>query len=175
MPLSLFGGLGFAGLDKTIKSSYQRVVVFIVIGLVSAQAFANYEFYPSKCCVLVGNDDVAAMAWMADQLPVQARIGIASTELKVVAEDVVEGDVGADAGIWVTPLTDRVTILLPYDLEFDQQIALDMICQRGVEYIFVGELGQPFDITRLNSRPVWYRPLLSMPKIGVYEVTGCKL
>ncbi len=117
---------------------------------------------------------MAAMDWMANQLPVDARIGIASTALQVVADDVVEGDVGADAGIWVTPLIDRASILLPNDLDFDQQIALDMICQRGVEYIFVGELGQPFDITRLNSRPIWYRPLLSMPKTGVYEVTGCK-
>ena len=173
IPLSLLGGLGLAGLEKWMKSSYQRYVVLIGIGLILIHTFANYEFYPSNCCVIVGNNDLAAMAWMENQLPVDTRIGIASTALKVVAEDVVEGDVGTDAGVWVTPLTDRVTILLPNDLDFDQGPVLDMICQKKVQYIFIGEMGQPFDIARLNSRPIWYRPLLSMSRTRVYQVIGC--
>jgi hypothetical protein len=173
MPLSLLGGLGLAGLEKRISISYQRVAVLAGIGLVLIFAVARYEFFPSTCCVIVGNDDAAAMAWVANQLPVDARIGIASTDLKVVAADVVEGQAGADAGIWITPLTGRATITIPYGFEFDKQEILDLLCTNRIGYLFVGQLGQNFDETRLNSRPEWYRPLLSMPRTRVYEVIGC--
>jgi hypothetical protein len=173
MPLSLLGGLGLAGLKTRIRRLDGRTVSIICIGLVLFHAFASYDFYPFDCCVLVGNDDVAAMAWMEDQLPVDARIGIASTEIKVVAADVVEGYAGSDAGIWITPLMDRVTIPLPRDLDFDQQSSLEILCRRGISHLYVGELGQAFDIVKLNSRPLWHRHLLSMAKAGVYEVIGC--
>jgi hypothetical protein len=42
-----------------------------------------------------------------------------------------------------------------------------------IGYLFVGEAGQPFDTDKIKEHPEWYRPLLSMPKTGVYEVTGC--
>lgn len=173
MPLSLLGGLGLAGLEKMVKSPYQNYVVLMVIGLTSVYTLTRYEFYPSNCCVIVGSDDLAAMTWMEEQLPVNARIGVASRELKVVLDDVAEGDVGADAGVWVMPLTGRVSILLPNNLDFDQHTALDVICRKNVQYLFVGELGQTFDIARLTSRPTWYRPLLTMSGTRVYEVTGC--
>ncbi|HKJ39918.1 MAG TPA: hypothetical protein VJ972_14165, partial [Anaerolineales bacterium] len=173
MPLSLLGGLGLAGLERRIKNSYQRYVVFAGIGLILIHAIVNHEFYPWDCCVIVGNDDVAAMAWMENQLPVDARIGVASTELKVVAADIVEGYVGADAGIWVTPLIERPTFLLLVESEFDQPTMLDFLCEKKIEYLFVGELGQTFDIEKLDLRPAWYRPLLSMSGTRVYEVTGC--
>ena len=172
-PLSLLGGAGLAGLEKRIGYVYGRYVALLCIGLILFQTFANYEFYPSDCCVIVGNDDMAAMAWMENQLPVDSRIGISSMELKVVVMDIVEGYVGGDAGIWVTPLIDRATILLPYDLDFDKQVVLDILCSRGIDYLFAGELGHTFDNIKLNSRPEWYRPLLSFPKTRVYEIIGC--
>ncbi|HSG42441.1 MAG TPA: DUF6541 family protein [Anaerolineales bacterium] len=172
MPLSILGGLGLAGFEKRIKSLY-RSIVGIVIGWVLIYGIVNHDFSPAECCVIVGDDDVAAMAWMVDQLPVDARIGVASTALKVVVDDVVEGDVGADAGIWITPLIERRTYLLPHDSEFDQQPILDFLCAKRIDYLFVGELGQTFDVARLDLRPGWYRPLLSMPRTRVYEVIGC--
>jgi hypothetical protein len=173
MPLSLLGGLGLAGLEKWIKGSYRRYAILAGIALILVHGVINYEFYPSDCCVLVGNDDAVAMAWMDEQLAVGARVGIASTELRVLAADVAEGYVGTDAGIWVTPLTGRQTVALPHDVEFDRPGILDLLCTNGLGYLFVGELGQSFEITRLDSRPEWYRPLLSMQKTRVYEVSGC--
>ena len=173
MPLSLLGGLGLAGLEKMIKSPYQYYLALMVIVLTSIYTLTRYEFYPSTCCVIVGNNDLAAMAWVENQLPVNARVGIASRELKVVLDDVIEGDAGTDAGIWVTPLTGRAGILLPHNLGFDQPVTLDMICGKKVQFLFVGELGQTFDIAQLMSRPTWYRPLLTMSGTRVYEVTGC--
>jgi len=175
MPLSLLGGLGLAGLEKMIKSPYQNYVALIVVGLTLIYTLTRYEFYPSNCCVIVGNNDLAAMTWMDEQLPISARIGVVSRELKVVVDDVAEGDVGTDAGIWVMPLIGRVSILLPNNLDFDQQTALDVICQKNVQYLFVGELGQTFDIARLTLHPEWYRPLLLLQKTRVYEVIGCSI
>ena len=173
MPLSLLGALGLAGLERGIGHVYGGFATLLCVGLVLFHVIPSYEFYPSDCCAIVGNDDVAAIAWMEEQLPVDARIGISSTELKVIELDVSEGFVGTDAGIWITPLINRVTVLLPYDSDFDQQPALDVFCRRDIRYIFVGELGQSFDIAQFISRPAWYRPLLTMPRTGVYEVIGC--
>ena len=174
VPLSLLGGLGLASLEKRITSAFQRNAVLTGIGLILIYLLVNYEYYPSDCCVIVGNDDVAAIAWIENQLSVDARIGIASTELRVVAANVFEGDVGGDAGIWITPLIERRTVPLSYDSEFDQQEVLDLLCAKKIEYLFVGELGQTFDVERLGIRPTWYRPLLSISGTRVYEVVGCK-
>jgi hypothetical protein len=175
LPLSLLGGLGLAGLEKKLQGRFVwgRAAALLAVGIVAVNAFFTYDLYPSDCCVLVGNDDVIAMDWMADQLPVEARIGIASTTLKVMASESHEGDVGADAGIWITPLTGRTTVLVPSNLNFSERAAMDYLCRAGVSHLFVGEVGQVFDRGLLNSRPEWYRPLLSMPRTGVYEVMGC--
>jgi len=175
LPLSVLGGLGLAGLGENLQGRFVwgRVASLLAVGIVAFNSFFTYDLYPSDCCVIVGNDDVAAMDWVADQLPVDARIGIASTTLKVMISESHEGDVGADAGIWITPLTGRTTVLVPSNLDFSQRAAVDYLCRAGVSHLFVGEVGQVFDRGLLNSRPEWYRPLLSMPKTGVYEVTGC--
>ena len=176
MPLSMLGGLGLSGLEKKLQGQlvWSKFVGVFAIGVILVNAFFTHDLYPSDCCVIVGNDDVAAMDWMAKQLPVDARIGIASTELKVMTSDVSEGDIGIDAGIWVTPLTGRMTIPLPNDLEFGQQSTLEKICDLKINYLFVGEKGQPFGVEKIASHPERYKPLLSMPKTRVYEVIGCE-
>jgi len=175
MPLSVLGGLGLAGLiDKlSLRFIWGRYVGVILTGVVLVNAFFSYNLYPSDCCVIVGNDDVVALDWVANQLPVDARIGIASTELKVLSSDTSEGDVGADAGIWITPLTGLATFPLPYDSKFEEQSTLDVLCELEIDYLYVGEAGQPFDYGKITSRPEWYRPLLSMPGTWVYKVVGC--
>lgn len=175
LPLSMLGGLGLAGLTRKLQSRsvWGGVAGFLSIGILVVNAFLTYDLYPSDCCVIVGKDDVVAMDWMANQLPVEARIGIASTELKVMPYEASEGEVGADAGIWITPLTGRVTIPLTNDSDFAQQVTLERLCELKIEYLFVGEMGQPFDAGKLMSHPEWYKPLLSMPKTGIYEVIGC--
>jgi hypothetical protein len=110
---------------------------------------------------------------VANQLPVDARIGISSTELRVIASNASSGPIGTDAGIWITPLTGLETFPLPNDLDFHQQSILQRLCEMKIDYLFVGEVGQPFDRNRMIAMPEWYKPLLSMPKTGVYEITGC--
>jgi hypothetical protein len=174
MPLSFLGGLGLAGLEKSFQNTKFRTFIgLIASGLVLVNAVVTYDLYPSECCVLAGNDDVVAMDWMNDQLPMDARVGISATELKVMASDSFEGYVGGDAGIWISPLTNRVTIPLRYDTNFNEQATLDNLCQLGISQLYVGGLGQTFDNSQLNAQPAWYKILLSMPEVKVYQVVGC--
>lgn len=180
LPLSLLGGLGLAGLMQILSNSKIKFVSlsqytsFVIVGVTLIYSLARYDFHASDCCIIVGNDDVVATDWMDAHLPVDARIGIASTELKVMVTDATEGSAGSDAGVWITPLIDRVTIALPRDSDFSQQVTLDMLCQEQIGYLYVGELGQTFDEAKLSSHAEWYKPLLSMPKVKVYQVAGCK-
>ncbi|GAB4462471.1 MAG: hypothetical protein Kow0070_21510 [Anaerolineales bacterium] len=177
LPLSLLGGAGLAGLEKLLQRRllWRGAVVLLAAGTVVVCTVFDYEFYfyPSECCVIVGHDDVTAIAWTAAQLPLDARIGVSAMPLDVLPGAAPEGDVGTDAGIWITPLTGRVTLLFPFFADFSQRAVLDILCRDKISHLFVGERGRTFERSLLDSRPDWYRPLLSMPQTAVYEVTGC--
>jgi hypothetical protein len=180
LPLSLMGGLGLAGLEKFLHDKNVRLVScngfigLVVCGLVLTNAYFTYELYPATCCVLVGNDDVTAMDWIANQLPTDTRIGISATELKVLVSGTFEGYVGGDAGIWITPWINRRTIPLLYNTNFADQAIWNNLCQQDISHLYVGELGQNFDDSQLSAQPARYKVLLSMPKVKVYQVVGCR-
>jgi hypothetical protein len=175
LPLSLLGGLGLAGLGEFFqrRNIQPEFVGLIVITVVLINAFFTYDLYPSECCVLASHDDVAAMDWLNKQLTTDVRIGVSAVELNVLASDTFEGYVGGDAGIWILPLTNRSTIPLRYDTNFTEESALDNICQLGISHLYVGGLGQTFDNSQLSAQPEWYKVLLSMPEVKVYQVIGC--
>ena len=138
-----------------------------------ANAIANYNIYPANCCSIVGRDDLVAIDWMDKNLPPDARIAISSTELHVLDTAAPQGAAGGDAGAWITPLTDRVTIPLPYQSDFSQEAIFDTLCRWRTGYLFVGEAGASFNNGLITAYPDRYRILLSMPKAKVYQVTGC--
>jgi len=179
LPLSVMGGLGLAGLAKVISkiqigtfSLHQNAGIF-VIGLVGVHAFFTYNLYPSKCCVIVSKDDMLAITWIKNHLTREAHIGISGTELDVLTSESPEGIVGGDAGIWIMPLIGRATIPMLYSSDFGQPSVKEVLCQNGIDYLYVGEFGQSFDTRKLNEHPEWYSTILSMQQIKVYEVIGC--
>jgi len=184
LPLSLLGGLGLAGLAQHLQTKqakpgnanilWSKYIGVFFIGAVLINALFKYEVYPSGCCSIVGRDDLVALDWMDKNLPVDARILTASTELRVLATDSFQGSVGGDAGIWINPLTGRSTIPMPYFSDFSQQTTFDSLCKMGVTHIYVGETGLTFDDTKIAPHPDWYKILLSMPKVKVYQLIGCK-
>jgi len=94
-------------------------------------------------------------------------------ELRVLASDSFQGYVGGDAGIWITPLTDRHTIPILSHSDFGQQNILNSLCEMKASHLYVGETGQTFDDSQINIHPEWYKILLSMPKAKVYQIVGC--
>jgi hypothetical protein len=179
LPLSLLGGLGLAGFINVILQSrmkrflLHRYTGLFLIGLVGIHAFYTYNFYPAQCCMIAGQDDIQVIAWIKNHLPAEASIGISTTEMDVLISDSPEGLVGTDAGIWITPLIGRVVSPLFYSSDFGQQSVRDVLCQNGIDYLYVGALGQHFDTQKLNAHPEWYRTVLVLQKIRVYEVMGC--
>ena len=105
--------------------------------------------------------------------PSDARILVSAVDLIVLASGTAQGYLSGDAGAWITPLTDRVTVPRPYVSDFNQREVLDDLCKLDINYIYVGEKGQAFDASQLIAHPDWYKPLLSMPKAGVYQIIGC--
>ena len=183
LPLSIIGGLGLAGLEgyllnSKIKLSISPTIInkyisVLFMGFVLINAILQYDLYPSACCKIVGPDDLAAMDWMDKHLPPDARILISAVELRVLASDSFQGYVGGDAGIWITPLTDRPTIPFLNYSDFGQQITLNTLCDMNADYLYIGEIGQTFDDAQISIHPEWYKSLLSMPKAQVYQVIGC--
>lgn len=184
LPLSLLGGLGLAGLKQGIQQAQARLgnthfgwgryAGILFSGVVLINAMTQYNLYPSDCCDIVGRDDIVAIDWMDKNLPAEARVLVSSTELRVMATDSFQGSVGGDAGIWITPLISRATIPLPYYSDLDQQTTFDEICKMGINFIYLGETGLTFDDSQIIHHPDWYKILLSMPKVKVYQVIGCK-
>jgi hypothetical protein len=183
-PLSLLGGLGLAGLRKQLRARQVKLsnanfllsksIGVIFIGVVLINVVFKYEVYPSGCCSIVSRDDLVAIDWIDKNLPSEARILTSSTELRVLATDAFQGSAGGDAGTWINPLTGRVTMSLPYFSDFRQQATFDTLCQIKANYIYVGETGLTFDNTTITPQPERYKLLLSMPKVKVYQVIGCK-
>jgi hypothetical protein len=185
LPLSFLGGAGLAGLEKSLQDLTSKWAIkrflsnpslsVLFIGLLLANAFANYNLYPAGCCEIVGRDDLVAIDWVDKNLPTDARILIASTEMRVLDTDTPQGAAGSDAGAWITPLTGRRTVPLPFQSDFSQQAIYDRLCQMGARYIYVGEIGATFNNSSLSSQPDWYKVLLSMPKAKIYQLSGCPL
>jgi hypothetical protein len=138
LPLALLGGFGLAGLEtflqerKNLRNVYfilSQTIGPVFILLVVVNAFFQYDLYPADCCSIVSYADLEAIDWMNNTLPKDARILISSTELNVLPTDEFQGNAGGDAGIWITPLINRPTVLMPFNTDFHQQQALDTIFQ----------------------------------------------
>ncbi len=179
IPLSLLGGLGFAGLIRTtarlfLKSKLiQPFVIFFVFGLVLLNTSLHYDFHPSDCCRFVNRDDLAAFSWMDEFLPRDATVLIASTGLYVTAFESPQAQTGVDAGIWIQPLLSRNVELTDSNIRFDQEDSHQTLCNRGIDYIYVGSTLQSFDASQLESQPERYLPSFILPSARIYRLAGC--
>jgi hypothetical protein len=184
LPLTLLAGFGLAGLEHVLKDRVlplgkHHVVVSKVIGglliaFAAVHGLLQYDLYPSECCLIMSQDDVAAIRWLDGNLPEGARILTASTDLNVLPTAAYQGSAGGDAGTWITPLTGRPVALLPFHADFSQSPTLEMICGQQITIIYVGKTGHSFNDAVMNAQPDAYTLLLDLPKAKIYEVTGCK-
>lgn len=180
LPLTIIAGLGLSGLLNLIdrffpsRSLPAHLTGFLFLGLVILNASQNHEFYPSSCCQFVTRDDLAAIAWSDGNLPPEEKFLIASTSLNVTAFEAPETRTGVDAGIWLTPLLSRQTILAWQDLSFDLPETHMGICERQIDYIYIGGMPQSFNADQLNGLSDWFQPVFSLPAAKIYRVIGCE-
>lgn len=180
LPLSIFGGLGFAGLIQWTRrfsprsSLPARLTVLSVFGFVVLNASLYRNFYPSACCQFAGRDDLAAITWLDVSLPSDASILIASEDFHVTSLEQKGARVGTDGGVWIKPLTSRRTIPAWRELDFNQPEVHNETCERRLDYIYVGGMPQSFDSAQLSSQPAWYREVFALPAARIYQVIGCE-
>ena len=74
----------------------------------------RYELYPSDCCLIASQDDLQAIHWLDENLPADAPVLTSSTDLNVLPTDQYQGSAGGDAGTWITPLTGRPVVIMPF-------------------------------------------------------------
>ena len=164
LPLAFLGGLGAMRLPKFL--------VPILVAAIVIHAWMMYNFSPSKCCQLVGRDDAATLDWANKNLPANARIAIASTDLSLTSTSPMLGT-GSDAGIWVEPLTGRAVFALPYSTDFLDPNTHDRLCQQQVTHIYVGGLPRSFESNFVDAKPEWYKTIFFLPQARIVETLGC--
>jgi hypothetical protein len=183
LPLSLLGGLGFAGLLRFIRGikifpeklrSFARILLTIlIIGGAGLLSIGSYDFYPSDCCKFVGDNDVVAFDWLNRNTPPDARILIASTQMHVFPTGPSAASVGTDAGIWIPALTGRTTSFATFDTDFRYEGTLAYLCREQIDYVYVGGTEQNFNAELLQAKPDWYETILSLPDAQLYGINGC--
>jgi hypothetical protein len=183
IPLSLLGGLGLAGLLQALSSIgalaertnlYARVLITIMlICFTGVESIERYSFYPSNCCNLVGYDDTVAFDWLDKNLPPNARILVAANQLNVLPSGPSANLAGADAGIWIPALTGRKTTLASFETNFRSARTLKLLCQKHVDYVYVGGTGQNFNAAQLQAKAEWYQGILFLPNAQLYHLTRC--
>jgi hypothetical protein len=166
LPLAFLGGLGATSLPKS--------AVIVLAAVVIIHAWTTYNFSPSDCCQLVSRDDAVALDWMDKHLPANAKIAIASTDLSLTAFSAPMSGIGTDAGIWVAPLTGRMTLAMPYSTDFISQSTHDLLCQQQVMHIYVGGLPRSFPPNFEDAKPEWYKTIFFLPGARVVQTLGCK-
>lgn len=166
LPLAFLGGLGATRLPKP--------AVIILAAVIIIHAWTTYNFSPSDCCQLVSRDDAATLDWIDQHLPATAKIAIASTDLSLNAFGAPMSGTGTDAGIWVAPLTKRMTLALPASTDFTTQSTYDLLCQQQVTHIYVGGLPRSFDPNFVDVKPAWYKPIFSLPNVRIVQTFGCE-
>lgn len=179
LPLSIFGGLGLAGLKQYLQrfSLHQKAlnplaVLFTFVFAVVNAGF-NHDFYPSTCCQIASHDDLSAIQWIDETLPPDSKILIASTSLYVTSLESPDTLAGVDGGIWISPLTSRRTILVRNTLSFDQQQTHTDLCRENADYIYIGGVPQSFNASQFDDLTDWYQAVFSLPKARVYHIIGC--
>jgi hypothetical protein len=183
LPLSILAGLGLAGLLQALSAarglserirSYARILaVVLMLGFTGMLSVADYDFYPSDCCNFVGHDDTVAFDWLDKHLPPEARTLVAGTQLNVLPAGPSKNLAGSDAGIWIRAMSGRHTSLAPFDTDFRSASTLKRLCQRRIQYIYIGGTKQIFNTAQFHEKAEWYDRIFFLPDAQLYRLTGC--
>jgi hypothetical protein len=174
LPLALLGGLGLAGLRAESFRGWQVALVTVaVFSAVFVSIVREYPFSASPCCILFKADDAVAFAWMEENLPDDAHLLIAGNTLNVFDIQNPAELRGSDGGAWIALLTGRRVSMEHLGLDFSTEEAFDSLCQRDINYIYVGGSPERFNVTSLQARPEWYMQQLTLPGAQVFRILGC--
>lgn len=184
IPFAFLGGLGLAGLLQTLQKipflqtaprlkTAQALATLLLFGA-AGNALTQAPLLPAECCDYFNPDDLAAFDWMEDNLPAEARILVPATSGTVFENGPTGTYAGSDAGLWVTILLKRSSVVLSTRVNFSSVAVHDQLCQYDITQIYVGSRGaESFDPENLRQTPEWYQAQFELPTAQVFRLTGC--
>lgn len=179
IPFSLLGGLGIAGFLETIGERaikgipMQRIAIAILLTFLAVNAIFDQKYYPSNCCQLVGTDDLAAFSWIQEQTAPDANLLIASQDFSFTPDTSLLTPAGMDAGVWVSPITNRYTLFFSSHTDFSQDEIHLQLCNTQIHYVYIGNQDQSFNEETLIAKPEWYQKVFDLPQAKIYQLIGC--
>ncbi len=167
IPLSLIGGIGFAGVAKKItlfRFAKWGIGSFLVVFAVFSFSRQNL-IYPDECCNYFRRNDQYAFDFIEKKS--------SSKTLVLISADSASNQ-GSDAGIWLFPLIAQPTNRLPYNTNWDSMDNIEKICQLASEdvYIYVGGQRYSFDRDTLDAQD-WYKLVFKAEETLIYQVDNC--
>lgn len=141
LPASMLIWLGLEGAVTIIFTEVNRLLLqrwllagTIIFGMINAFFLQNH--HPSECCVFLNDDDLFSFAWMQNNIPNNAIVGIAAS-----------GEPGnylpIDGGAWIEYLTGIPTRRLESKIDF--YFEAENLCKEGVTYVYLDNMENSFD------------------------------
>lgn len=175
IPFSLIAGLGLAGLLEITRHKL-RIRKIIQIGaftLLALDAVFFRKSMPADCCQFAGQEDASAFLWIQQNLSNDATILIASQTYAFTPDASQSSPAGADAGIWVAPITSKKAEFFPSNTDFTQPNIYAQICKLRTAYLYVGNQPYSFNAGSISAKPEWYQNELYFPDVQIYQVSAC--
>jgi hypothetical protein len=163
IPLSLLGGLGVAGLLNLLvgRAHIREIIAIVLFGLIIFNFTSLDSFYPESYYNYVGSADLDAIHWLDHNLPAQA--------VFVIAGSSIQGSVtGVDAGVWISPLTGRASVIQILGYPWVMTDALRTACTSDNLYLYVGSTQKMVSVS-----PVKYKQVYSKNSAKIYRVLEC--
>ena len=144
------------------------ILVGVAIGLLAVFGARQQSNILNPQTILALPQDVAALEWMGDNLPADARVAVNAWQWLGATW------AGSDGGAWLLPLTGRATTTPPVDHIYDANLfarvrafnesamrqedwsdpaAADWLRAQGVSHVYAGQRGGPFDPAELSRNP----------------------
>jgi hypothetical protein len=121
---------------------------------------------------MVSTDDLVALDWLRREAPVDAHVAVAVAPVQVSPAGSPALDAGADAGVWIHPLTGLSVTSLSYMTDFGSDATHSLLCEEAA-LIYAGGASRSFDGAALLAEPQWYGLRLQLPAVSVFEVMAC--
>jgi hypothetical protein len=169
LPLSVLGGLGMAGLAELWKGRAAASLLLSTLFLAALVLEADLtptNFLPNPVTTYVTQDDLYALEWMKASLPPDSFVVISAIPIET-------STLGADAGIWTTPLTGFPIRELPYDTPWSSNLLPPLLCSWSPDvFVYFGDTQDSF-IDRPGAEGP-YQLVFSLDRIQIEQVSGCR-
>lgn len=169
IPLSVVGGMGFAGISKSLSEHFvsQKIIPLFFIILIITSFLQQASIYPDPCCDYFQKSDALAFEFMQENLPEKSLVLISAFY---------DGktNLGTDAGIWIAPLLNFPTNKFSYDANWNVQDRFEQICEFGAERVFIYAGGRVYSFNdKKMSQAEWYELVFRSGKTTIYKLKPC--